>query len=139
MAGGGDGAPYGNPMMGRGHGGGAMMMPGPGGREGGAMGGNGRDGAPNGTNTRALYLHHVPPTVSYEELFDAVGAFGTIESAKLLPEKSEVRAERARNGRGTGAERARKGRGTPPPYPPIWGGVEECAEWAYAGMRPCGL
>ena len=132
MAGGGDGAPYGNPMMGRGHGGGAMMMPGPGGREGGAMGGNGRDGAPNGTNTRALYLHHVPPTVSYEELFDAVGAFGTIESAKLLPEKSEVRAERARKGRGRGAER-------PPPTPPFWEGGGRMRGMGLRGERPCGL
>ena len=57
------------PMMGRGHGGGPMMMGG-GGREG-QMGGGGRDGPSNGSNTRALYLNHVPNSVTYEELFDA--------------------------------------------------------------------
>ena len=37
--------------------------------------------------SRAIFVSQVPPGVSYEELFDAVGAFGNLESIKLIPDK----------------------------------------------------
>jgi hypothetical protein len=40
--------------------------------------------------SRALIVHHLPPDVTYEELFDAVGAYGNLESIKLLGERRQA-------------------------------------------------
>ena len=37
--------------------------------------------------SRAIFVSQVPETVSYEEMFDAVGAFGNLESIKMIPDK----------------------------------------------------
>ena len=37
--------------------------------------------------SRTLCVPSLRPAVTYEELFDAVGAFGNIESIKLIPER----------------------------------------------------
>ena len=39
---------------------------------------------------RDLFVQHVPAGVTYEELFDAVGVFGILESVKLVPEKKQA-------------------------------------------------
>ena len=42
--------------------------------------------------SRAIFLPSVPDGTTYEELFDVVGPFGSLESIKLLGEKRQVRA-----------------------------------------------
>ena len=40
--------------------------------------------------SRALCVSNVPPEATYEELFDAVGAYGNLESIKLLADKRQA-------------------------------------------------
>ena len=72
---------------------GMHMRGGMGGNMGGAMGG-GMGGGPmlggGGPPSRALVVHHVPPEATYEELFDSVGAYGNLESIKLLHDRRQA-------------------------------------------------
>merc|ERR1719506_1218027 len=53
---------------------------------GGGMMGGGGDGGPS----RAIFLNQLPPNTTYEELCDAVGAFGNLESIKILEDKKQA-------------------------------------------------
>jgi len=71
--------------------GGMRAMVGPGPR---MMRGRGGMGAAAGGMrspvSRAIFINQVPPEVTYEELCDAVGAFGSLDSVKLLREKRQA-------------------------------------------------
>ncbi|KAL3903713.1 MAG: hypothetical protein SGPRY_011565 [Prymnesium sp.] len=54
----------------------------------GGMGGN--MGNVRAQISRAIFINQVPPEVTYEELCDAVGAFGSLDSVKLLREKRQA-------------------------------------------------
>tara|TARA_B100000513_G_scaffold186064_1_gene107583 strand:- start:453 stop:2438 length:1986 start_codon:yes stop_codon:yes gene_type:complete len=77
-------------------GGGSMMssgMPG-GGRMPGIMPhgmlGDSDSGAPSGQPSRAIFVNQLPPETTYEELCDAVGAFGSLESIKIIKDKRQA-------------------------------------------------
>ena len=43
-----------------------------------------------GQPTRAIFINQVPKGITYEDIFDAVGAFGNLESVKLLADKRQA-------------------------------------------------
>lgn len=79
-------------------GGGPMMSSGmnPGGRVPGIMphgmlGGDNDSGAgSSGQPSRAIFVNQLPAETTYEELCDAVGAFGSLESIKIIKDKRQA-------------------------------------------------
>jgi hypothetical protein len=41
-------------------------------------------------NSRAIFISHVAPGIGYEDVCSAVGAFGPLESVKILPDKRQA-------------------------------------------------